>query len=474
MSTILDEPTLATIAANDRIFEKQRQNRDSVARATARERRAKLKRLHDALFAARDEIRAAMWEDLRKPASEADLSELWVTVSEIRHAMRNLRRWMAPHRVPTRLALFGARSEVRYEPKGVILVIAPWNFPFMLALAPAVSAIAAGNCVVIKPSELTPHSAASIARIIGRVFEESEVAVVTGGKEVAEDLVRRKFDHIFFTGSTAVGRSVMMAAAENLVPVTLELGGKSPTIVDESADVRSTARKIAWGKWFNAGQICVAPDYLLVHSSRRDALVAELQKTSRELWNAETRGTADRTAIVNERHLDRLRSLLDDAVAKGAKVVAGGRVEQERWIEPTLLTGVRPDMEVMRQEIFGPLLPIVTFERIEEAIEMVRSGEKPLALYVFSENRKNIDRVIRETTAGTTAINDTVIQFIEPHLPFGGTGSSGFGRGHGFDGFVEFSNVRSILRQPFRRTLGALLYPPYRKQKLIDLIVRWL
>ncbi len=458
----------------DHVLCEQRAARERVERSSARERRAKLRRLHRAVLAFRDDIRTAMWEDLRKPPIETDLTEVWATLGEARYAIRHLGRWMAPHPVRSRLALAGTRSEVRYEPKGVVLVIAPWNFPFLLSLGPAVSAIAAGNSVVIKPSETTPSSAECVARIVRGAFDESEVAVVTGGPEVAQELVRRRFDHIFFTGSAGVGREVAKAAAENLVPVTLELGGKSPAIVDESADIPSAARKIAWGKWLNAGQTCIAPDYVLVHASKRDELVRELGAAVRTLFSAESRGRKDRTAMVDDRHLGRMRSLYEDAVRRGAGVAFGGGFEDERFVEPTLLTGVRPDMAIMREEIFGPLLPLLEFDRLDEAIDAVRSGDPPLALYVFGERRRDLARVLRKTASGTVVINDTNLQFIEPSLPFGGVGSSGFGRGHGFHGFVELSNARAVLRQRFRRPATQVLYPPYTQRRIVDWVVRWL
>jgi aldehyde dehydrogenase (NAD+) len=313
----------------DRIFEAQQRNRAAVAATTAAQRIAKLKRFERFLLERRDEIRAAMWEDYRKPAAEVDLSEIYPVVSECRHAARHLRKWMKPKRVSTRLALFGARSSIVYEPKGVVLIIAPWNFPFNLTLGPLVSAIAAGNCAVLKPSELTPASTACMKRLIGELFDESEVALVEGDARVSEELLRRKFDHIFFTGSPAVGKLVMKAAAEHLTSVTLELGGKSPAIVDATANVAGAAKKIAWGKFLNCGQVCIAPDYALVHESVRDEFLSELQS------QIASRGDAAQGWIVNERHAARVKRLIDTAVGGGARVVTGGTTSG-REIAPTV------------------------------------------------------------------------------------------------------------------------------------------
>ena len=301
----------------ERIYAKQRQNRDAVAGSTATERIGKLRRLRAAMFARRDELYAALWADYEKPPPEVDLSEIYPVVSEARHAIRHLRRWMRPRRVATPLALFGSRSRIVYEPKGVVLIISPWNFPVNLTLGPLVGAIAAGNCVMIKPSEMTPHTSACMKRIIGELFDDSEVAVVEGDAGVSEVLLRKKWDHIFFTGSPAVGRVVMKAAAEHLTPVTLELGGKSPVIVDRTANLDEAAKKIAWGKFLNSGQICIAPDYLLVDEAIRDSFVEKLRAAI----------TPETGLIVNDRHAARIKGLFDDAVAGGAEVVAGGEFD---------------------------------------------------------------------------------------------------------------------------------------------------
>jgi aldehyde dehydrogenase (NAD+) len=386
-------------------------------------------------------------------------------LGEVRHAARHLEKWMKPKRVGTPLALLGSRSRIVYEPKGVVLIISPWNFPINLTLGPLVSAIAAGNCAIVKPSELTPAASECMKRIVSEVFDESEVAVIEGDAFVAESLLQKRFDHIFFTGSPAVGKIVMKAAAEHLTSVTLELGGKSPAIIDRTADVGEAARKIAWGKFLNSGQVCIAPDYVLVDEAVKTPFL-----------------NAFRTAIhrngshlVDERHAARMKRLLDDAVGRGATVVSGGHFE-ERRMEPTLIADVDPDSSLMFDEIFGPILPVISYRTREDALRIIGEREKPLVLYVFSRDKAVVDRYIRETRAGGTVVNDTLLHFYQLNLPFGGVGNSGIGKAHGFFGFEAFSNARGILEQPFKRSAIELIYPPYGvlKRRFIDFMLRYL
>jgi aldehyde dehydrogenase (NAD+) len=454
----------------ERIYDAQQRNRAAVAATTAAQRIEKLRRFEKLMLDRRDEIRAAMWEDYRKPAAEVDLSEIYPVVSEARHAARHLRSWMKPRRVSTRLALLGSRSSIVYEPKGVVLIIAPWNFPFNLTLGPLMSAIAAGNCAMVKPSEMTPASTACMRRIVAELFDENEVALIEGDASVAEELLRKKFDHIFFTGSPAVGKIVMKAAAEHLTSVTLELGGKSPAIVDATANIAEAAKKIAWGKFFNSGQICIAPDYALVHESVRDEFLDKVRAATAAM------GDASRGIIVNERHASRVKRLIDQAVAQGAKVFLGGNADG-RKIDATVLTDVPPDSAVMQEEIFGPVLPVLTYRSLNEAFELIAAKEHPLVLYLFSRNRKIAQQVLRATRAGGTAINHTLIHFYQLDLPFGGVGHSGIGKSHGFAGFEAFSNPRGVLDQKLPFSAIEMLYPPYKgklKEFLIDFTVRWL
>ena len=462
------EPFARERADIDRIYEAQQRARARVGQTTARERIAKIRRLHDAVLAHRDDIHTALWSDYRKPAAEVDLSEILPVVQEARFAARHLKRWLKPQRVATPLTLLGSRSRIVYEPKGVVLIISPWNFPFNLTLGPLVSAIGAGNCAVLKPSELTPNAAACMQRILAEVFDEDEVAVVEGDASVAEALLRKKWDHIFFTGSPRVGQLVMKAAAEHLTPVTLELGGKSPAIIDRTADLDEAAKKIAWGKAINSGQICIAPDYLLVDESIRAPFVEKLRSALETV-------SRDRGWLVNAHHAGRMKHLFDDAVKRGADVVAGGTFN-DRDIPPSVLEHVADSSTIMQQEIFGPLLPMQTYRDLDDALQAITSREKPLVLYLFSRDRGVKERVLRGTSAGGTVINDTLIHFYQLNLPFGGVGQSGMGKAHGRFGFEAFSNARGVLEQPWKFSGIQLMYPPYTKlkQKLIDFTVRWL
>lgn len=453
----------------DRIHALQRERWRSSAPPNADERIDKLRKLERAMLDRRAEIRAALWEDFRKPAGEADLTDIYAVIAEARHARRHLRKWMKARSVSTPIAFLGSRSRILYEPKGVVLVIGPWNFPFNLTFGPLVSAIAAGNRVIIKPSEVTPKSSACMKRIAADLFDESEVAVIEGDAQVAGALLKRKFDHIFFTGGPAIGKIIMKAAAENLTSVTLELGGKSPVIVDRTANLDEAAKKIAWGKAMNSGQVCIAPDYLLVDESVRAPFLEKL-KVQLEKMGAE--GSC--SIIVNDHHARRVGSLLDEAVAAGAKIYSGGKADG-RKIAPTIVENVKPDARLMQEEIFGPVLPVVPYATVDEAMAFVNSKEKPLALYVFSRSREVIDRILAGTSAGGSAVNETVLHFLQTNLPFGGINQSGIGRAHGYFGFEAFSNVRGVMEQPFTFAAIQLMYPPYNafKQKLIDLTLKY-
>jgi aldehyde dehydrogenase (NAD+) len=438
----------ASTAEIERIFRLQQAHQYAVAKTTARERKEKLRRLHKAILSHKQDIRDALHADYRKHPSEVDLTEIFPVTSEIKHAVRHVSKWMRPHRVKTPLALLGTRSHIHYEPKGVALIIAPWNFPINLVFGPLVSAVAAGNCVIIKPSELTPHASAVTKSIVEEVFDESEVAVIEGGVETSTSLLELPFDHIFFTGSPAVGKVVMEAASKHLTSVTLELGGKSPTIVDETASVDAAARRIAWAKFTNNGQICIAPDYLFVHESKKDELVGKLKENIESFYGIDARRSDSYARIVNNRHYQRLSGYIEDAKQKGATVEYGGRTEgSEDYVEPTVLTDVDPSSAVMTEEIFGPVLPVYGYTSLDEPIEMINSKEKPLALYIYSKNQSNIDRIMANTRAGGTCINHSVMHFFQNNLPFGGSNNSGIGKGHGFFGFEAFSNPRGVFKQ---------------------------
>ncbi len=461
-----------------RIFARQQENRRAVGNTTAAERLAKLDRLRNWITAHRQEIRDALRLDLSKPYAETDVSEYWVVLNEIRHAERRLRRWMKPHPVRPLRSMITTRAWVQYVPKGVVLILSPWNFPFNLSVSPLVSAIAAGNCVVIKPSEFTPRVAALIADMIAALFPENDVTVVQGDGKTAAGLVQLPFDHILFIGSAEKGRAVMKAAARNLTPVTLELGGKSPAVVDRDADIADAARKIFFGKVYNTGQSCVAVDYVLVHESVRDELLEALRREYHLFYGKDAsscRHSPDYGRIISLRHFQRLRTLLADSIALGAKAFLGGETdEKELFIEPTILVDVPPDSPVMSEEIFGPLLPVLTFVSLDEAAETI-SRAVPLNIYIFSRNRRNIERFLVHTDSGNVCINETMLQFLHLNLPFGGKNESGFGSMHGFHGFRTFSSERSFLKH-HRFSPLKLIHPPYkgRTQRLVDLFVKWL
>jgi len=451
-----------------------------MARSTAGERIKKLWRLHDAMLRYSADIQAALWADLRKSPTEVDITEIGVINNEIRHTIRNLRSWMTPKRVGTPLMLIGTSSEIRYEPKGVCLILSPWNFPFNLTFAPLVSALAAGNCVMIKPSEFTPHSSALMKKIVAECFPPEEVALFEGDASIAQELTALPFNHIFFTGSPAVGKIVMRAAAEHLSSVTLELGGKSPVIVDETADLDTAAAKIVWLKCMNAGQICIANDYLLVHSSVHDALVEKMIAKIKQFYgnSPEARQQSpDYCRIVSDRQFSRLKGLMDDATDQGAILAFGGHADAaKRYLEPALLTKVPDAAKVWTEEIFGPLLPIRSYKTLEEAIAYVNAGPQPLAMYVFSARKRNIERVLAETRSGGVTVNDCGIHFYNSDLPFGGVGNSGAGKCHGEAGFLEFSNPRGISYQNRIFPHTNLFLPPYGSRLakwMLEGVKRW-
>lgn len=418
-------------------------------------RLAQLRSLYRGIKRFEPQILEALRRDLGKSAEESYMSEIGMCLTEIRHTARHLREWSRPQRVPTPLMHFPGSSRIVREPRGVCLIIAPWNYPFLLAVGPMISAIAAGNCVTLKPSEYAPATAAVLEKMLDVCFEGRFCRTVTGGAEVSAAETTRPYDMIFFTGSTAVGRKVMAAAAQNLTPVVLELGGKSPCIVDETADLPVAAARIIWGKCLNSGQTCVAPDYVLVARSRKDALIREMQKAICRFYGEDPCENSAYPRIVSERHFDRLAAMLPEDPA------VGGRVDRESLkIEPTLIeTTLNDQSPLMTEEIFGPLLPIVPYDNIHEALGYILSRPRPLALYLFSRNRKLQRRVVETIPFGGGCINDTISHITTPYLPFGGTGDSGMGAYHGRCGYETFTHAKSILSKPFRPDLP-VRYPP--------------
>jgi aldehyde dehydrogenase (NAD+) len=442
-------------------------------------RKERLVNLRAWIHANRSDIQKAMFADFSKPPAEVDGTELFHVLSEIKFALDNIDEWTRPKKIDAPLTMLGTRSIVQYEARGVCLVIAPWNYPFSLCVGPLVAALAAGNAVMVKPSELTPHVSSLISKMIHKVFRDDTVKVCEGGAEVSRQLLTLPFDHIFFTGSPTVGKLVMKAAAENLTSVTLELGGKSPTIVTASAILKDAAQRIAVGKFVNNGQTCVAPDYLLVEEKIVDVFIAELIHQTKKLFT-ENNGAFETSEhygrIVNLRHFNRLNALLQDALTQGAKVAFGGKVDgNTRFFHPMILSHVVSHSRIMEEEIFGPILPVLTYKTIEEAIGIVNEKPKALALYLFTNENKIRQKVTRETSSGAVCINDCAIHFLHHNLPFGGVNNSGMGKSHGHFGFLAFSNEKPVMKQRNGFTSVRAFYPPYSalKQKLMNLFFKF-
>ncbi|PGT04775.1 aldehyde dehydrogenase [Bacillus cereus] len=406
-------------------------------------RKNNLQKLYEGIQRFEDEIFQALKLDLNKSVHESFTTEIGYVLKEISFQLKHISSWSKPKRVRTALTHFGSKGKVVPEPYGVTLIIAPWNYPFQLAIAPLVGALATGNTVVLKPSELTPNVSKVLRRMLGELFPEELVSVVEGGVKESTALLKEPFDYIFFTGSVGVGKVVMEAAAKKLTPLTLELGGKSPCIVHKDAKIDVTARRIVWGKFLNAGQTCVAPDYMYVHSSVKEQLIEALRHEIAEQYGKDALQNDNYVRIVSERHFERLCTFLQD----GKPVIGGDYKKETLQIEPTVLTNVTWESAVMEDEIFGPILPIIEYDKIEEVIETIQQHPKPLALYVFSEDRKVQEKVTSNISYGGGCINDVVYHLATPYLPFGGVGSSGLGSYHGEESFRTFSHYKSILAQ---------------------------
>jgi aldehyde dehydrogenase (NAD+) len=455
-------------------FAAQRETAIALRTSTAGMRIAKLRRLEAAVLANRGAIYRALAADLRKSEAEADLFDILPVISGIRHARRHLTSWMKPKRAAPTMAMFGTRARIRYEPRGVSLVIVPWNYPISLLLGPLTSAIAAGCPAMIKPSEMSPACSALMAKIIRETFEWQEIAAFEGDVAVSKALLDLPFEHIFFTGSPAVGKVVMTAAAKHLASATLELGGKSPVIVDESANIAKAAKSVAWGKFTNCGQTCVAPDYAYVHESRLPQFVDAMKNAIATMYGAAAQ-SPDYCRIINHHHFERVCRLIDDATARGAAILAGGeRDEAQKYISPTLLTGADEGAAIMQEEIFGPVLPVLAYNDLAEPIAAINARPKPLALYVYAKDRAPADRVLRETSAGGSCVNASVMQYGHNNLPYGGINNSGLGNAHGFYGFRAFSHERAVLEDKF--SITPMLFPPYTKRvkQMIKMAVRFM
>ena len=445
------------------LFALQKAHAPRMARTTVAERRERLRRLRSAIESRRAAVYNALLRDLARPPAETELSEMHITLVEIDHAIRKLRGWMRGRRLGSSLTVVGTTSRLVYEPRGVALILAPWNYPFHLALNPLTSAIAAGCCVILKPSEKTPATEAVLRELLTATFPQEEVAIVEGAADVAATLLEQPFDHIHFTGGTSIARRVMASAAKHLSTVTLELGGKSPAIVDATADVPAAAARIVAGKFLNAGQTCIAPDYVLVHASRTAEMVEALKAAAARGYGADDaarRATADFGRIVDPGHFERLRELFNRTVAAGAHIAMGGEFDAAtRYVAPTILTDVPLDSPAMQEEIFGPILPVVTWEDEREALRVINGLDKPLMMYVFTRDHAVADRFIGETSAGGTVINNVGLHYVNHDAPFGGVGDSGMGACHGFAGFRSFSHERTVMRQHWPVTIGLFAAP---------------
>ncbi|PPT08418.1 Aldehyde dehydrogenase [Geitlerinema sp. FC II] len=421
-----------------------------------------LKRLKHAILDYRDRIVEAVGADLRRPEFEAYFEI--ASIAEVNTAIKHLKSWAKPKRVSTSLDQFPSRARIHPEPLGVVLIVAPWNYPFQLTMSPLVGAIAAGNCAVLKPSEIAPHTAAVVSDLIRSTFPPEYVTAIEGGVETSQSLLEQKFDKIFFTGGTRIGQIVMEAAAKHLTPVTLELGGKSPCIVDADVKLEVAVKRIVWGKFINAGQTCVAPDYLLVDRRVKPRLLEAVRQQVREFFGDDPAKSPDFCRMVSDRHFDRVASLLENT--GNAEIVVGGSCDRsDRYIAPTVLDNVSWDDPVMQDEIFGPILPVLEYDSLDDAIDRVASRPKPLALYVFSNNKPFQNRVLRETSSGGACVNDTVMHLAVSDLPFGGVGDSGMGSYHGKASFDTFSHFKSVLNKGLWFDLN-WRYAPYHQWQL--------
>lgn len=459
----------------EKYFHAQMQYYLEAGKTSARERILLLNKLEEALFAWKPKIQRALFEDFAKPPQEVDLVDIYYVLREIRYTRARLRRWMQPQHVSTPLAFIGSRSSYYYEAKGVCLLISPWNYPLNLTLGPLVHALAAGCTVIIKPSESTPRTSTLVREMMEATFPQKLVAVIEGDAIVSQKLLTLPFHHIFFTGSPAIGKVIMEAASKTLASVTLELGGKCPVVVCSSANIAQTAHRIVHTKFFNAGQTCIAPDYVLVHQSVHDKLVETILLKLKAFYPSSSEMKTDYCGIIHDGHMGKMLNYLSDAVEKGARIVTGGTQLDDEKLMPTVLTNVPYTSLLMREEIFGPILPIIPYDTIEEAIAFINNLERPLGLYVFGHG-KEIRTIMQNTRAGGSCINHCALNYYNPNLPFGGVNNSGAGKSHGFTGFQAFSNVRSVYHQVWPYSPIDWLHAPYTKAKqwLIDFVLKWL
>lgn len=440
------------------IFTLQTKNRWNVSASSADERKKKLKRLKTIILKRREDIKIALYNDFKKSPAETELTEIHPVLDEINFAIKHLNCWLKPKRVRTPIALFGARSKIKFESKGVVLILSPWNYPFSLMINPIVAAVAAGNCIMARPSEKTPHTGVILKEIIKEVFSRDEVALILGEIDVAEKLLELPFDHIFFTGSINVGKKVMAAASKNLATVTLELGGKSPVIIDRDIDLEDAVTKIAWGKFINAGQTCVAPDYLFVPEEIKDKVIDLLKKEIFKFYGEtinDRKKSDDYARLIDKVSFVRLVKKIENE----KNILEDTSFLDQNYLPPTVIE-TNLNSPIMEDEIFGPILPLISYKDLDEVIHYIQSHSNPLALYIFSKQKKIIKKILNATSSGGVAINHVVLHLANPYLPFGGVGHSGQGSYHGYYGFKAFSHERSILIQG-KFTLSKIFFPPY-------------
>ncbi len=462
-------------------FKALKKNKILVNTSSVKDRKRKIFLIKKWVLDNRIKIKEAIWNDFKKPFEETDLTEIYPLISECNHSLKNLSKWTKKINVKRTLALAATSGYIKYEPKGIVLIISPWNYPFQLAIGPLISAVAAGNCAIIKPSEISGNTADLVEKMIIELFSPDEITVVKGDKEITKKLLELPFDHIFFTGSTEVGKIIMKTAAENLTSVTLELGGKSPIIIDETANLKTAAEKIVWGKFLNSGQTCIAPDYILINRKIRENFISNLIMQI-EIFYGEKIGVIQENksyaSIINKHHHQRLKDIIDDAIEYNNKILHGNFHNNENnFISPTIILAENnksDNSKINTKEIFGPVLPVVEYNTLEEAIEWINSKTPPLSIYIFSRSNNNIERISKLTQSGGVVINELMLQFTHPNLPFGGVRESGIGRSHGFAGFKEFSNERSYLKGSIINPIK-LFYPPFSKskRKLLDYLIKY-
>lgn len=458
------------------VFEKQQERSLKLRHEKLKERKKRIQKIINWTLKNEDRIKEAHYKDMKKPPVEVEISEMFPVVSEGRYAISNLSSWAYPDPIDMPLHLFGTRGRIFKEPKGVCLIISPWNFPYNLAFNPLVSCLAAGNTAILKPSEMTPHVASLIEEMVEELFEPDLVYVVNGGIDVSRELLKLPFNHIFFTGSPAIGKIIMKAASKNLTSVTLELGGKNPVFIAPDASLKEAARKIVWSKVLNCGQSCVSSDFILVEEGKKEEFIGFLEQNIEKMTkNGKDENTFGR--IVNQFHFDRLKNLIDTSLDEGAKIRSGGESNREDcFLQPTIIDGISFQSELMKEEIFGPIIPIITYKDFEEILRKVRELPVPLASYIFTRSSRYSNKIKKGLPSGAFVVNDCVIQFGGATIPFGGLNFSGLGKAHGKFGFDEFVNMKPVLKQIPGSGISLLYHPPYSwlKRMIVKFAVRYL